>query len=44
MVTFEQSLSELVQAGVVTYDDAVARSLYPKDIEARPRLRASVTA
>jgi twitching motility protein PilT len=44
MVTLEQSLSVLVQNGVVTYDDAVARSLYPKEIEARPRLRASVTA
>jgi twitching motility protein PilT len=44
MVTFEQSLSELVQAGVIDYEDAVARSLYPKDVEARPRLRASVTA
>jgi twitching motility protein PilT len=40
MVTLEQSLSALVQAGTVTYDDATARSLYPKDIEARPRLRA----
>jgi twitching motility protein PilT len=44
MLTFEQSLSALVQAGVVSYEDAVARSLYPKDIEARPRLRASVIA
>ena len=44
MVTFEQSLSALVQAGQVTYENAVARSLYPKDIEARPRLRASVPA
>jgi twitching motility protein PilT len=44
MVTFEQSLSSLVQAGTVTLDDAVARSLYPKDIEIHPRLRASVTA
>jgi twitching motility protein PilT len=44
MVTLEQSLSLLVQNGVVTYDDAVTRSLYPKEIEARPRLRASVTA
>jgi twitching motility protein PilT len=44
MVTLEQSLSALVQNGVVTYEDAVARSLYPKEIEARPRLRASVTA
>jgi twitching motility protein PilT len=44
MVTLEQSLSALVQNGVVTYEDALARSLYPKEIEARPRLRASVTA
>ena len=44
MVTLEQSLSLLVQNGVVSYDDAVARSLYPKDIEARPRLRASGTS
>jgi twitching motility protein PilT len=43
MVTLEQSLSVLVQAGAVTYEDAAARSLYPKDIETRPRLR-SVTA
>src|SRR5438270_157732 len=44
MVTFEQSLSMLVQAGVVTWDDAVARSLYPKDIESRPNLRGSIPA
>ena len=44
MVTFEQSLSALVQAGVVTYEDAVARSLYPKDIEREPRIRARVPA
>ncbi|XBB68254.1 type IV pilus twitching motility protein PilT [Nocardioides sp. WV_118_6] len=37
MVTLEQSLSHLVQSGVVTEEDAVARSLYPKDIEPRPR-------
>lgn len=42
MLTFEQSLSALVQAGVVTYQDAVTRSLYPNAVEARPRLRASV--
>jgi twitching motility protein PilT len=41
MVTFEQSLSALVQAGIVSYEDAIARSLFPKDIEARPRVRAS---
>ncbi len=44
MVTFEQSLSALVQSGQISYDDAVARSLYPKDVEGRPRLRASVPA
>jgi len=40
MVTFEQSLSELVQAGVITYEDAEARSLYPQEIKTRPRVRA----
>jgi twitching motility protein PilT len=39
MVTFEQSLSALVQSGAVTYEDAVVRSLYPRDVEARPRLQ-----
>ena len=42
MVTFEQSLSALVQGGWVTYEDAVARSLYPQDVQ--PRLRAGATA
>jgi twitching motility protein PilT len=42
MLTLEQSLSALVQDGVVSYEDAVARSLFPKDIEIRPRMRASV--
>lgn len=32
MVTLEQSLSMLVSAGVVDYQEAVARSLYPGDI------------
>jgi len=32
MVTFEQSLSALVRSGVINYDDAVARSLYPKEV------------
>jgi len=44
MITLEQSLSMLVQSGTVSYDDAVARSLYPKDVEARPRLQAGVPA
>jgi twitching motility protein PilT len=43
MVTLEQSLSVLVQDGVVTEEDALARSLYPRDVEARPRLRAGVS-
>jgi twitching motility protein PilT len=42
MLTLEQSLSGLVQAGVVSLDEAMSRSLYPKDIETRPRLRAGV--
>jgi twitching motility protein PilT len=42
MVTLEQSLSALVQNGVITHEDAVARSLYPKEVEARSRLRASM--
>jgi twitching motility protein PilT len=42
MVTFEQSLSLLVQAGTVTYEEAVARSLYPRDVEARPRALVGV--
>jgi twitching motility protein PilT len=44
MVTFEQSLSVLIRAGVVTEEDAAARSLYPKDIEMLPRMRASAAA
>lgn len=42
MVTLEQSLSHLAQSGVVTEEDAVARSLYPKDIEPRPRYAVGV--
>jgi twitching motility protein PilT len=38
MITLENSLSALVQAGVVSYEDAVARSLYPRDIDPRPRM------
>jgi twitching motility protein PilT len=44
MVTLEQSLSRLIQAGVVTEADAAARSLYPQDIETRPRMAAAVRA
>jgi twitching motility protein PilT len=34
MVTFEQSLNALVAAGTISYEDAVARSLYPRDVQA----------
>ncbi len=34
MCTIETSLSDLVARGVVTHDDAVARSLYPKEVKA----------
>ena len=44
MVTLEQSLSRLIQDGIVTEDDAVVRSLYPKDIETMPRLAGVVRA
>ena len=44
MITLEQSLSSLVQQGIVTYEDAVMRSLYPRDIETRPRSSVSVVA
>lgn len=37
MVTLEQSLSALVQEGVISHEEAVARSLYPRDIETAPR-------
>jgi twitching motility protein PilT len=38
MLTFEQSLSVLVATGTITHDDAVARSLYPRDLEPRPQM------
>jgi len=44
MLTFEQSLSRLVQGGVVGIEEATARSLYPADIEVHPRLRSVVPA
>jgi twitching motility protein PilT len=33
MQTLEQSLSELVVSGVVSYDEAVTRSQYPRDVK-----------
>jgi twitching motility protein PilT len=41
MVALEQSLSALVRDGVVRYEDAVPRSLYPQEIEAPLRLHGS---
>lgn len=40
MTTLEQSLSHLIHDGIVTEEEAAARSLYPKDIETRPRMTA----
>ena len=44
MVTFEQSLSALVLTNAVTYEDALARSLYPKEIDQRPLVKAGAAA
>jgi twitching motility protein PilT len=43
MVTFEKSLSRLVGSGQVTYEDALARSLFPQDMD-RPRTQSRVSA
>jgi twitching motility protein PilT len=40
MQTLESALSDLVARGIVTYDDAVGRSLYPKEV---PRPAATPT-
>jgi len=40
MVTLEKSLSRLVAAGQITYEDAVLRSMYPKEVEPAPRLKS----
>jgi twitching motility protein PilT len=42
MQTLEMSLSELVNDGVVGYEEAIARSLFPKDV-AKPEYGASLT-
>jgi twitching motility protein PilT len=44
MLTFEQSLSALVQARVITHEDALARSLYPKEVEAAAPMMVGVPA
>ena len=33
MQTLEASLSSLVQAGIITYEDAVRKSVYPKEVK-----------
>ena len=38
MQTLEQGLSDLVTSGVVDYQEAVARSLYPDDVTRAARL------
>ena len=43
MNTLEASLSDLIARGLVTYEDAVTVSLYPKEIE-QPRATAGHTA
>jgi twitching motility protein PilT len=43
MVTFEKSLSRLVGSGQVSYEDALARSLFPKDVE-HPRIPSRMSA
>jgi twitching motility protein PilT len=42
MLTFEQSLSILVATGTITFEDAVARSLYPKDLVPAQRMAGAV--
>jgi twitching motility protein PilT len=37
MITLEQSLSALLQAGEISYADAVSRCAHPKELEVRPR-------
>jgi twitching motility protein PilT len=44
MQTFEQSLSVLVQRGAVSLEDAVATSLYPREVQPRSRSTERVPA
>ena len=43
MVTFERSLSRLVASGQITYQDAISRSLFPKDVEPAPKTHSGVS-
>jgi twitching motility protein PilT len=42
MISFEQSLNSLIRAGLITYEEAVVRSLHPKDVDAPHQLRNGV--
>ncbi len=42
MCTLEMSLSSLVENGIVAYDDAVSRSLYPAEIRRSPVIASTV--
>jgi twitching motility protein PilT len=44
MMTLEKCLSRLVSMGQITYQDAVACSLYPKEVEPAPRIQSRVPA
>jgi twitching motility protein PilT len=44
MVTLEKSLSRLVSSGQITHEDAVLRSLYPKEVEPAPRMKSMESA
>lgn len=44
MLTFEHSLTALIAAGTITYEDAASRSLYPQDILVRHRTLAGASA
>jgi twitching motility protein PilT len=44
MVTLESSLNVLMAAGLVTYEEAVTRSLYPREIQPRPLVPAGAGA
>jgi twitching motility protein PilT len=44
MMTFEKSLSALVESGQITYQDAVSRSLHPGDVASAPGQASRVPA
>jgi twitching motility protein PilT len=41
MQTLEMSLSDLVTRGLISYEEALNRSLYPKEVAKGPRLAAT---